>query len=105
LKVCYDEPPSTFAFKSNLRRYTAERRLHSDEETETETQRGGGDSEGGGGGNGSAAGSTLGRAAQVDPIKPTMKAPVTKRLKLKYDEPLSNLALNFTLRRHSSAKR
>ena len=31
----------------------------------------------------------LGRAVQVDPIKPTLKAPGTKRLKLKCDEPLS----------------
>ena len=29
-----------------------------------------------------------------------MKAPRTKRLKLKYDEPLSNFAFNFNLRRY-----
>ena len=28
----------------------------------------------------------LGRAVQVDPIKPTLKAPGTMRLKLKYDK-------------------
>jgi hypothetical protein len=28
---------------------------------------------------------TLGRAVQVDPIKPTLKVPGTKHLKLKYD--------------------
>jgi hypothetical protein len=44
---------------------------------------------------------TLGKAVQVDPIKPTLKAPETKRLKLKYDEPLSNFAFNFNLRRFS----
>ena len=29
-----------------------------------------------------------GRAVQVDPIKPTLKAPGIKRLKLRYDKPL-----------------
>ena len=33
-----------------------------------------------------------GRAVQVDPNKPTLKAPGTNRLKLKYDEPLSSFA-------------
>jgi len=33
---------------------------------------------------------------QVDPIKPTLKAPGTKRLRLKYDVPLSNLLSNLT---------
>ena len=40
-----------------------------------------------------------GRAAQVDPIKPTLKAPGTQGLKLKYDEVVSNLAFKFNLRR------
>ena len=44
-----------------------------------------------------------GRAVQVDPIKPTLKAPGTKRLKLNVDEPLSSFALNVNLRRYSSA--
>jgi lipoate-protein ligase A len=38
---------------------------------------------------------------QVDPIKPTLKAPGTKRLKLKYDDPLSNFAFKFNLRRYT----
>jgi len=38
---------------------------------------------------------------QVDPIKPTLKAPETKRLKLKHDEPLSNDAFNLNLRRYT----
>ena len=42
-----------------------------------------------------------GRAVQVDPIKPALKAPGTKRLKLKYDELLSNLAFKFNLRRYT----
>ena len=43
------------------------------------------------------------RAVQIDPIKPTLKAPGTKRLKLNYDEPLSNFAFKFNLRRHNTA--
>ena len=39
-----------------------------------------------------------GRAAQVDPIKPTLKPPGTHRLKRECDEPLSNFAFNFNLR-------
>jgi hypothetical protein len=35
---------------------------------------------------------------QVDPIKPTLKLPGTKRLKLKCDAPLSNFAFNINLR-------
>jgi hypothetical protein len=46
-------------------------------------------------------GGGLGRAVQVAPIKPTLKAPGTKRLKLKCDEPLSNFVFNFNLRRYS----
>ena len=41
-----------------------------------------------------------GRAVQVDPIKPTLKALGTKRLKQKYVELLSNFAFNFNLRRY-----
>ena len=39
---------------------------------------------------------------QVDPIKPTVKAPGTKRLKLKYAKLLSSFAFNVNLRRYSS---
>ena len=42
-----------------------------------------------------------GKAVQVDPIKPTLKAPGTKRLELNYDGPLSNFAFNFNLRRYN----
>jgi len=38
---------------------------------------------------------------QVDPVKPTLKAPGTKRLKPKYDEPLSKFAFKFNLRRYN----
>jgi len=36
---------------------------------------------------------------QADPIKPSSKAPGTKRRKLKYDKLLSNFAFKFNLRR------
>jgi len=38
---------------------------------------------------------------QVDPIKPTLKAALTKRLKLEYDGPLLKFAFNFNLRRYT----
>ena len=37
---------------------------------------------------------------KVDPIKPTLKAPGTKRLKLESDELLSNFAFKFDMRRY-----
>ena len=37
---------------------------------------------------------------QIDPIKPTLKAPGVKRLMLKYDAPLSTFALKLNLRRY-----
>jgi len=42
---------------------------------------------------------------QVDPITPTLKAPVIERLKLEYDELLSSFAFNFKLRRYNLALR
>jgi hypothetical protein len=39
----------------------------------------------------------------VDPIKPTLKAPGTKRLTLTCNEPLSNFAFNFNVSRYSEA--
>jgi len=41
---------------------------------------------------------------QVDPIKPTLKAPGTKRLKPLHDEPLSNFTFKYNLRRYKMAK-
>ena len=38
---------------------------------------------------------------QDDPIKIKLKALGTKRLKLKYDEPLSKFAFKFNLRRYT----
>ena len=45
------------------------------------------------------------KAVQVDPIKPTLKAPGTKRLKLKHDKVLSSFAFKFNLRRYNPAMR
>ena len=42
-----------------------------------------------------------GRPVQVDPIKPTLKAPGTKRLKLKHDILLSSFSFNFNVRRYT----
>jgi len=47
--------------------------------------------------------STKGEAVQVDPLNPALKAPGARRLKLKYDEPLSNIAFSFHLRRNTKA--
>ena len=44
-----------------------------------------------------------GRVVQVDPIKPMLKAPGIKRLKLIRAEPLSNLAFKFKMRRYNMA--
>ena len=57
----------------------------------------------GGGGCRADGGTPPGRAVQVDPIKPTLKAPGSGRLKLKCDEPLSNFAFKFNLRRYTQA--
>jgi len=40
-------------------------------------------------------------AEQFDPIKHTLKAPGSKRLKLEYDEPPSNFAFKFNSRRYT----
>ena len=37
---------------------------------------------------------------QVDAIKPKLKAPKIKLLKLKYDKPLSKIAFKFNMRRY-----
>ena len=42
-----------------------------------------------------------GKAVQVGPMKPKLKAPGTKRLKLEYDGPLSNVAFKFNMRRYT----
>jgi hypothetical protein len=46
-----------------------------------------------------------GRAVQVEPMKPLLKAPGSMILKLRYDGPLSNFAFNFNSRRYTTATR
>ena len=43
------------------------------------------------------------RCMSTHPIKSTLKAPGTKRLKLNYDNLLSNSAFKFNLRRYNAA--
>jgi hypothetical protein len=50
-----------------------------------------------------AAAESLGRVVQANPIKPKLKAPGSKRLKLKYGALFSRFAFNFDLRRYTSA--
>jgi hypothetical protein len=45
----------------------------------------------------------LGWAVQVRPIKPMLKLPGTTRLKLGYEEPPSDSAFKFNLRRYTRA--
>jgi hypothetical protein len=42
-----------------------------------------------------------GRVVQAEPIRPTLKAPGTKRLELKCDEPVSEFASKFNWRRYN----
>ena len=42
---------------------------------------------------------------QVDPIKPKLKPPGTKRLKLKHEELLSNFGFQFKSRRYTMGHR
>ena len=46
-----------------------------------------------------------GRVVQVDPIKPKLQPPGSKRLKLRCVVPLSNFAFKFNLRRYSECIR
>jgi hypothetical protein len=41
---------------------------------------------------------------QVDPIKPKLKAPGTKRLQLEFDKLLSSFAFKFILHRYIKAE-
>ena len=44
-------------------------------------------------------------AVQVDPMKPTLKAPGAKRLKLTYDELRSSFAFKLNVRRYKKVGR
>jgi len=87
LKLKYDGLLSNIGFKFNLRCYSsASEHLHKKMNVPMEK-----------------IPAALGRAVQVASIRPTLKAPGTKRLTLKCDESLSNFAFNFNLRRYSLA--
>ncbi len=45
---------------------------------------------------------SLGKAVRVDPIEPTLNAPESGRLTLKYDKLPSRFAFNFNLHRFST---
>ena len=79
LKVQYDELLSTVAFKFNLRRYSV----------------------GHAGGHAGGGAARRGGAVQIDPVKPMLKAPGTKHLKLKFDKLLSSFDYKFNLRRYT----
>jgi hypothetical protein len=53
---------------------------------------------------GSGKSSPRGRAVQVDPIKPTLKAPGSMHSILRYDGPVSNFAFKFNLCRYSEVR-
>jgi hypothetical protein len=57
---------------------------------------------GGDGGGGRGGGGDPGKAVHVETMKPVLKAHGTEHLKLKYDEPVSNFAFRFNLRRYPS---
>jgi len=78
---------STSAFKFNLRRYTVGQAT--DPARRRRRRRG----------------ARQGRPVQVDPVKPTLKGPRTKRLKLRFYGPVSNFAFKFKLRRYIKAPR
>jgi len=59
---------------------------------------------GGRGGGGRQQDDRQGRAVQVEPIKPTLRAPGTKRLKLQYYEMLSRFPFKFNLRRYNKER-
>ena len=83
LKLIHGKLLSTFAFKSNLRRYTQEnvkRRAPRPSMTQQ----------------------THGRAVQLDSMKPTLKPTGNERLKLKCDILLSKSAVKFNLRRYAA---
>jgi len=89
LKLEYHKPLSTFGFNFNLCRYTVATAAAADATAANTVQ------------TLQSVDAVPGNAVQVDPMKPTLKAPGTERLKLKYDEPISNSAFKFNLRRYN----
>jgi hypothetical protein len=94
LKLKYDKPLSNFAFKFNLRHSTkaqenAELQVPDTAEFDANAENKAEDTavDGNGGAHG--------RAVQVDPLTPALKAPGTKGLKLIYAGPVSNSAFKL----------
>jgi len=84
LKLKHDKQLSSFALNSNLGRYTVVVNGVVALTFDTNAKR-------------------PGRVVQVDPIQTTLKAPGTKRLKLRCVEVLSSFAFKFNLRRYCLA--
>ena len=84
LKLDFDELLSTFAFNFNLRRFIeAEVDVFYDD--------------------GNVQLELHGKAVQIEPMIIILKAPETKRFKLKCDKPVSTVAFKSNLRRYSTA--
>jgi len=88
LELKYYKLLSSFAFNFNLRRYTLER-ARPNRARESRARR--------------VRTASVGRCKLNDPMKPKVKPPETKRLKLKCDILLSTSAFKFNLRRYASA--
>ena len=82
LELKNGKPLSNFAFNFDLRRFTAV--AHAS----------------GGGCARSRSARRPGAAAQVDPVKPALKAPGVKGLELKYDGPRFQFCFNFAFKFH-----
>ena len=81
LELSYDKLLSRFAFKFNLRRYSAGDLDHDAYCCDC---------------------SPDGAVRRVDPFKPTLKAPGSKHLKVEHENLLSSFAFKFNLRRYSA---
>jgi len=87
LKLNCDSSLSNYAFKFSMRHYTMEKYFDSKGALIP--------------GAGPKLAAALGRAVQVDPIRPALKGAGIKRLKLKHYKLLSNLPFKFDMRRYS----
>ena len=100
LNLKSDKPLSNVDFEFNLRRYTAGPELVDAARHRVAAVRAEAPAA-----DVPARAGALGRAVQVDPIKPNLKPAGTNRLKLKYDKSLSTFAFEFKLRRYSWMER
>jgi hypothetical protein len=88
LKPQHEKLLSKFAFNFNLRHYSMDRDAAAGVRDRLRDARF------------AAQDDAPGRAVQLDPIKPNLKPPGTKRLKLNHMNLLSSFAFNFNLRRY-----